>query len=163
MRNTDQNNQEIAVHLKWESTARLPLFISHAINKLDFRQFNYARLMDCNEQLTRWIYKQLIHRDRQASFVNDYHFKYTNLERDSGLLQQGRIRDNRRKVLMALDELILCKVIHKYDVNVRKEGQKIVDVKYTIKPTLDFIKDQKAANKRTTGNLKQIKKVRHFS
>ena len=26
--------------------ARLPLFISHAINKLEYRQFNYARLMD---------------------------------------------------------------------------------------------------------------------
>jgi hypothetical protein len=34
--------------------ARLPLFISHSINNLDYRQFNYDRLMSCNEQLTRW-------------------------------------------------------------------------------------------------------------
>ena len=53
----DTNTQHIA---------RLPLFVSHAINRLDYRQFNYDRLMRCNEQLTRWIYKQLIHRFRHA-------------------------------------------------------------------------------------------------
>ena len=137
--------------------ARFPLFISHAINKLEYRQFNYARLMDCNEQLTRWIYKKLIHRYRQASFINDYHFRYSSLKRDSGFLQQGRIRDNRRKVLAALNELVSCNVIHKYDTDIRKEGRKIIDVKYIVKPTLEFIKDQKAANKRKTGNLIQIK------
>ena len=34
--------------------ARFPLFISHAINQLKYRQFNYCRLMSCNDQLTRW-------------------------------------------------------------------------------------------------------------
>jgi len=140
--------------------ARLPLFISHAINKLDYRQFNYACLMDCNEQLTRWIYKKLIHRYRQASFINNYHFKYSSLERDSGLLQQGRIRDNRRKVLAALNELVSCNVIHKYDTDIRKKGRKIIDVKYTVKPTLEFIKEQKAANKRAIDSFKQTKKVK---
>lgn len=139
--------------------AQLPLFISHAINKLDYRQFNYARLMDCNEQLTRWLYKQLIHRYRQASFLNDYHFKYTSLERDSGLLQQGRAIDNRRKVLAALDELKARQVLSEYKSDIQKEGRKIIDVKYTVKSTREFIKDQKAANKRTTDNAQKMKKV----
>ncbi len=51
--------------------ARLPLFISHSINRLDYRQFNYDRLMSCNEQLTRWIYKRLINRFKQASSINN--------------------------------------------------------------------------------------------
>lgn len=37
-----------------QHVARLPLFISHAINSLEYRQFNYDRLMSCNEQLTRY-------------------------------------------------------------------------------------------------------------
>ncbi|WP_143747409.1 hypothetical protein [Marinibacterium profundimaris] len=42
--------------------ARLPLFISHSINHLEFRQFNLDRLLSCDEQLSRWIYRKLIHR-----------------------------------------------------------------------------------------------------
>jgi hypothetical protein len=131
-----------------QHVARLPLFISHAINRLEYRQFNYDRLMSCDEQLTRWLYKQLIHRFRQASFVNDYHFMYTGLERDSGLLQQGRSNDNRRKVLAALDELVSRGVLMGYDTDSRKQGRKIIDVKYTVRPAPDFVGEQKAANKR---------------
>ena len=129
--------------------ARLPLFVSHAINQLEYRQFNYCRLMSCNDQLTRWIYKQLIHRYRQANFLNEYNFMYSNLERDSGLLQQGRAIDNRRKVTSALDELVNRGVLLAYDTDVRKNGRKIIDVKYTVKPALEFVREQKAANKRT--------------
>ncbi len=135
----DTNSQHIA---------RLPLFISHAINQLEYRQFNYDRLMSCDEQLTRWIYKQLIHRFRQASSINSYHFMYSSLARDSGLLQQGRSNDNRRKVLTALDELVSCGVLIGYDPNIHREGRKVIDVKYTLRPAPDFVREQKAANKR---------------
>lgn len=131
--------------------ARLPIFISYAINSLDYRQFNYARLLGCNEQLTRWIYKKLIHRYKQASMLNDYHFTYSSLE-NSGLLQQGRDNDNRRKVLQALDELVKIEVIASYTVDIKKQGRKIVDITYIIKPTVSFMREQKAANKRATDN-----------
>ena len=137
---------------KSQHIARLPLFISHAINQLEYRQFNYDRLMSCGDQLTRWIYKQLIHRYRQASIINDYHFLYSKLERDSGLLQQGRVNDNRRKVLAALDELKEREVLTDYKFEVKKEGRKIVDVKYTVEPAQHFIGEQKAANKRDSNN-----------
>ncbi|GJL71986.1 MAG: hypothetical protein NMNS01_11850 [Nitrosomonas sp.] len=128
--------------------ARLPLFISHSINQLEYRQFNYDRMMGCNEQLSRWIYKQLIHRFRQASLTNDYHFMYSTLVRNSGLLQQSREIDNRRKVKLALDELVNHKVLMSYTEDQRKAGRKIIDVKYTVQPTSEFITEQKAANKR---------------
>jgi hypothetical protein len=128
--------------------ARLPLFISYAINQLEYRQFNYDRLMRCDEQLTRWIYKQLIHRYRQASYMNDYHFMYSGLERDSGLLQQGRANDNRRKVLAALDELVTHGVLMDYSVDLHRDSRRITDVKYTVRPAPNFVGEQKAANKR---------------
>ena len=144
---------------KAQHIARLPLFISHAINQLEYRQFNYDRLMSCSDQLTRWIYKQLIHRYRQASIINDYHFMYSTLERDSGLLQQGRVNDNRRKVLEALDELKERAVIKGYECTIKKEGRKIVDVKYKIEPATKFIGEQKAANKRHSHNQDAISKI----
>lgn len=129
--------------------ARLPLFISHSINNLEYRQFNYDRLMSCNEQLTRWIYKQLIHRFRQANLLNHYHFMYSSLGRDSGLLQQATEGRNRQKVKSSLDELINRGVLVKYENKPLTEGRKIIDVKYILTPTSDFINEQKSANKRS--------------
>lgn len=131
-----------------QHVARFPLFISHAINQLEYRQFNYDRLMSCDDQLTRWIYKQLIHRFRQASFMNDYHFMYSGLERDSALLQQGRSNDNRRKVVAALDELVSRGVLMSYHFDERKKGRKIEDIKYTLRAANNFVGEQKAANAR---------------
>lgn len=137
--------------------ARLPLFISHSINSLEYRQFNYERLMSCNEQLTRWIYKQLIHRFKQASFMNSYHFMYSGLARDSGLLQRDTERKNRQKVKSSLNELVDRGVLINYIEDDRKEGRKIIDVKYTVTPTSDFISEQKAANKRSKDGYIQAK------
>lgn len=131
-----------------EHIARLPLFISHSINTLEYRQFNYERLMSCNEQLTRWIYKQLIYRFKQANLINTYHFMYSRLSSDSGLLQQATETRNRQKVKSSLTELIDRGVIASYTEDYRKDGRKIVDVKYTVTPTSFFVAEQKAANKR---------------
>jgi len=127
--------------------ARLPVFISKAINKLKYRQFNYQRLMNCNEQLTRLIYKKLINRYTHASLINDYHFMYSDLKK-SGLLQQGREVANRQKVISALKELMQKEVIISYETEERKTGKKVVEVKYTVHPSAKFISEQKAANKR---------------
>lgn len=131
--------------------ARLPIFISHAINRLDYRQFNYDRLMSCNSPLSRWLYKRLIHRYRQANLMNDYHFMYQDLK-GSGLLQQNRESDNRTKVLNALDDLVSRCVLKRYTHEERMKGQKVIDVKYTLYPSSDFVSEQKAANRRLNNN-----------
>jgi len=128
---------------------RLPVFISHAINTLQYRQFNYSRYMECKEQLTRWLYKRLITRFKQASITTEYHFMFLDLKQSSGLLQMTSTQGNRRKVIYALNELVEREIILKnYAVEERKEGRKIVDIKYTVKATPEFIQEQKAANKR---------------
>ncbi len=128
--------------------AKLPLFISHAINTLQYRQFNYLRYMECKEQLTRFIYKRLINRFINANYLNDYHFLYSDIKQASGLLQQKREIDNRQKVISSLEELKKKNVIISYKTEERKEGRKIIEVKYTVIAHPDFITEQKAANKR---------------
>jgi hypothetical protein len=131
--------------------ARLPLFISHAINRLDYRQYNYARLMGCNNQLSRSIYKRLVNRFKNANLINDYHILYTTLKH-TGLLQQARETDNRKKVMAALEELEKAGVLRTFDTDERKQGRTVIDVKYTLYPASDFIAEQKAANKRGNDN-----------
>lgn len=138
--------------------ARMPLFISHSINQLDYRQFNYNRLMHCKSQLTRWIYKKLIHDYSYASMMNSYHFMYSTLK-GSGLIQQSREIDNRKKVIFSLDELVKSNVLmSNYGVDEKKSGRKIIDIKYTVTATHEFTKEQKAANKRINDNKKQASK-----
>ena len=131
--------------------ARLPVFISHSINYLAYRQFNYERLMGCKEQLTRWIYKRMINHYKQANYTNSYHFQYSSIRR-SGLLQQTTERDNRKKVISSLNELVAQGVASGYEHKERKDGRKIIDVVYEIYPSMDFVSEQKAANKRVKDN-----------
>lgn len=139
--------------------ARLPLFISHSINNLDYRQFNYDRLMSCNEQLTRWIYKRLINRFTQASHITEYSCMFSDIKQASGLLQQTRERDNRIKLISAFNELKERGIVQNYQADERKKGRAIVDVKYTIKATPQFIKEQTAANKRASDTKTQALKA----
>ncbi|GKS70604.1 hypothetical protein W03_26080 [Nitrosomonas sp. PY1] len=135
--------------------AQLPVFLSHALNTLQYRQYNYLRFMDFKEQLTRYLYKKLINRFIQASYMTEYSFMYSDIKQASGLLQQERERDNRIKVTSAFEELQEKGVILSCEVDERKEGRTIVEVKYTVKAAPDFIKEQKAANKRATDAERQ--------
>ena len=137
--------------------ARLPLFISTAINNLEYRQFNYNRLMSCDGQLSRWIHRQLINRFKQASMTTPYHFMFSTLKRDSCLLEQSLERENRKKIGLALDELIKENVLVKYEKETRKKGRLVIDVKYILWTTSDFSRDQKASNKRNKDNLQALK------
>lgn len=128
--------------------ARLPVFVSRGINDLKYRQFNYRRLMEFKTQVARWLYKRLIHRYRQASLMDTYHFLYSDVQQSSGLLQQNIERRNRAKLASGLDELVEKGVLFSHTAKEIKEGRKIVDVKYTVTAASDFIKEQKAANKR---------------
>jgi hypothetical protein len=110
--------------------------------------------------LARWLYKRLVTRYRQASEINEYHFMYSGIKQDSGLLgnKDAEITPQmaRKKVTSALDELVDRDIIVPgYKVDTRKEGRKIIDMKYTINATSSFIRDQKAANKRFSDNQMQ--------
>lgn len=128
--------------------ARLSVFISHAVNTLQFRQYNYKRLMGCKEQLSRWLLRRLINRFTYASLLTEHHFLFSTVKAESGLLRAKKEGDNRTKVIAGLEELKKTGAIYSYEVEERREGRKISDVKYTIKPTQEFSTEQKAANKR---------------
>ena len=139
--------------------AYLPTFISLGINLLEFRQFNYDRLMSCSEQLTRWLYKKLINRYKQAGAENTYHINFSTIAIESGFLQQRDATDNRKKVIKALKELINKDVICSYKTKDHRKTRKIVDVTYLLRPSSEFIKEQKAANKRINYGIEKNKEA----
>ena len=154
------NREEYLADTESMHAGRLPVFVSRGINDLRYRQFNYARLMDCDEQLTRWLYKRLIHRYRHASMIDTYTFMYSDVKAESALLQQGQDYDNRKKLARSLGELQDKGVLFSHAAEPMKERRKVVDVKYTVTATPDFMREQKAANKRARDNLAKAQKLR---
>lgn len=130
----------------------LPSTITFAINNLQYRQFNYLKLMDLKESLSRWIYKRLVNRFVQASETDHYEITFGELKQSSALLQQSDDRGNRRKALEALQELKNAGVLADFYHEDRKQGRQIVDVKYKLIASFEFIKDQKEANLRQKNN-----------
>jgi hypothetical protein len=128
--------------------ARLPAFISMGINDLVYRQFNYGRYWKCDEQLSRWLYKRLINRFIQAGIGETYHIMFNEIRQSSGMLQMTSDQGNRLKVISCLEELKRVGVLFDYQNDEIKKGKKILDIKYTLIPGDEFIKEQKAANKR---------------
>jgi hypothetical protein len=97
------DREEYKDNTKALHAARLPLFISHAIDKLEYRQFNVDRLMSLNTQLARWLYKRLIHRYKQASLLDTYHFMYSTVKKESNFLGVKLERQNRKKMIDTLN------------------------------------------------------------
>ena len=138
--------------------AKFPIFISQSINNLEYRQINYNRLMSFKKPITRWIYRKLIHRFKQAGFGNSYHFKYSDLKA-SGLLQKSNESKNRKIVLDALEELTKVGVISIYKSSKKMDGKTIIDIVYEIHAGCELVGDQKASNKRDSDN--QVKAEQH--
>ena len=134
--------------------AKFPLFISQSINALNYRQINYDRLMKLKKPITRWIYRKLINRYKQASYDTSYHFRYSELK-NSGLLEQANEAKNRMAIKNALQELSNDFIIMGAKLDLKKNGRKIEDVIYTINAGHNLIAEQKASNKRQ----KEVNKV----
>jgi hypothetical protein len=148
---TTVNRQAYNDDSKAQHAARLPIFISYSVDTLQYRQYNHDRVMRCSESLARWLCKLLVHRFRNANHINDFNILFSTIKRDSALLQIGEEKDQRKKVISALDELVNLKAISKYETEnkLANDGTtRIDDVKYTIFPSRNFISEQKAANKR---------------
>jgi len=137
--------------------ARLPIFITQSINSLEYRQFNYERYMRFSSQLSRWLYKQLIHQYTNASMMNSYHIALSNIQDNSALLQMANVRDRRIHCEKSLDELVSVDILREWRVeNVHREGRKITNVIYNLLPHGSFISEQKAANARVR-NAKEVR------
>lgn len=129
--------------------ARLPALISKSVNDLTYRQFNYGVLMSLSSQIARWLHKRLSHNYTNASFMDPYDILFSSIQRDSGLLTYTRTNDNLKVLETALAELQGSRILQSWErVDERREGRKILDIKYALRAHSDFIKDVKAANAR---------------
>jgi hypothetical protein len=136
--------------------------VTGSIDKVTYRQFNYDLMMSHSTQLARWLHKQLVLKYTFASLTAPFEIRYSTIKRDSGLLEQyARPRDAIGTLSQAFTELkgrgVLLGFERKDVTGLRK---RLLDVAFTLTPSLDFIRDTKAGSRRlalatTNGALNQ--------
>ena len=134
--------------------------VTASIDNVTYRQFNYHLMMSHTTQLARWLHKQLALKYTFASLTEPFEMRYSTIKRDSGLLEQyKRPRDAIDVLEQAFHELkqpilqengtqlqnVLMNVDRKAITGSRG---KLLDVVFTLTPSLDFIRDTKAGSKR---------------
>ena len=134
-------------------TCQFHPLITQAIDRVTYRQFNYDRLMKCTTRLSRWLFTQLVLKYTQAAVSNTFDMRFSTIHRDSAQLSgYARIRD----AITAVDEAFeqqksLGTLLHVKKTELRGRRKKIEDVVYTLYPSPEFVREQKAANRRASG------------
>lgn len=124
--------------------------VTASIDKLTYRQFNYDLLMRLESQLARWIHKQLVLKYTFASIVTPFEMRYSTIKRDSGLLDGYALS---RKAIAEVDAAFQNLTANGLLLNAKRTDitgtrGKLLDVVFTLTPSLDFVRDTKAGNKR---------------
>ncbi|MCA9178422.1 MAG: hypothetical protein KDB14_28370 [Planctomycetales bacterium] len=122
--------------------------LTKSINELTFRQFDYHTHMQCTNQLARWLHKRLSHNYVNANWSNAYTIKATTIIRDSCLINNDRFRDRLAAIEAALGQLVSEQVVLGFSKEPIRSNRKLIDAKFHVTPSPQFVDDMKLANKR---------------
>ena len=132
---------------KQRAVVKFNSLVTKSIEQKTFRQINYERSMKLSSSLARWLYKRMSHNYKQAqSFQNTYTISLSAIIRDSGMAVYKRRSDSKKYVIKTLEELKQKDVIYQFDMNDIKEGKRLIDVKFSLSPTITFSNEMKRAN-----------------
>ncbi len=125
--------------------------VTKSIIEATYRQFDLDKLMSMSTQLGRWVHRQLVIKYTFASLMTTFEVRYSTIKRDSFMINYGRERAGIAALDQVMNELKEQKIIMDFQRQVISGARrKILDVVYTLTPSMEFIKEAKAANKRKT-------------
>ena len=123
--------------------------VTKSIIEATYRQFDLDKLMSMSTQLGRWVHRQLVIKYTFASLMTPFEIRYSTIKRDSFMINYGRERAGIAALDQVMSELKEKNIIMDFQRQVVSGARrKILDVIYTLTPSLEFIKEAKAANKR---------------
>lgn len=133
-------------------------FVTGSIDQVTYRQFNYHLMMSHSTQLARWLHKQLVLKYTFAELSKPFDMRYSTVKRDSGLLNSySRERAAIEALETAFNDLKQTNVLSAFErKDITGPRKKLLDVVFKIWPSVAFVREVKAANKRQ--NVAQLKK-----
>lgn len=125
-------------------------FVTSGIDQVTYRQFNYHLMMSHSSQLTRWLHKQLVLKYTFADYTKPFEMRYSTVKRDSNLLNgYSRERDAIDALETSFSDLSKRDVISSCErKDIKGPRRKLLDSVFKIWPSMDFVREAKAANKR---------------
>lgn len=146
------SRKQLATDPKSKWAVQFHPLVTGSIDKVTYRQFNYHLMMSHPTQLARWLHQQLVLKYTFASHHAPFEMRYSTIKRDSGLLDgYSRDRDGVEAVQSTFEDLRKTGVIHGFDrKDLTGQRKKLLDIVFTVRPSFDFIRETKAANKRQT-------------
>lgn len=139
---------------EWEANpdcmcyAQFNPLITDSINELSYRQFDYDTYMRLKRHLSQWWFLRLSHHFIQAHVLTSYKITAKRIKNDSYLLNNEVLTADIREIDRVLEEFQKHDIIAKVERDVRKKGKEIVNVEYTLYPTLNFSAGMRNANHR---------------
>ncbi len=131
--------------------------VTHCMSCLTYRQFDYDTHMRYTHRLSRWLHKRLAHNYSQAGLLQPYTIRLSTILRDSGTYQSPRAHNNARQIDEVLTELRTEQVLLSIQKEImRGRRNSLVDIRYTLLPTIEFIDAVKKANRRTARLAQQL-------
>ncbi len=135
--------------------------ITHSIQKLTYRQFNYEIFMQLKHPLARWLCKRLSHNYTQAALLDPYGIRLSTIVRDSCLANAKTMRHNAAHVHSVLEELRAHSVLLAFEETpITGKRRRIEDVRYRLTPHPFFVDEVKKANRRQQNHTAPIGKPR---
>jgi len=127
--------------------------ITHSIQKLTYRQFNYETFMRLRHPLSRWLCKRLSHHYTQASLIEPFHIRLSTIVLDSCLANARTLRHNTAHVRAVLEELREHDVLLDFrETPQTGKRRRMEDALYLLTPHPRFVDEVKKANKRQQNN-----------
>lgn len=121
--------------------------VTTSVNLQTYRLFNYDNMMKMKMPLSRALHKKLSHIFTQAAEDKIYRVKLLNLVNDNGMRVYTNTAQMIKQVKKSFEELKSHNIIEKYEVNLEKVKNKVVDAMCFLYVTSKFAADVKKANK----------------
>lgn len=132
---------------------RFSPLVTKAIKTGSFQLINYNIFMSYKSVIARQLHKRMSHHYTQASFTQPYHILLTTMVRDFGLSENSPLREFLRKSETALTEMKDKNVLLNYKTEKTYDAtgkRKLLDAKFTLTPSFEFISETKHRNSRKT-------------
>lgn len=135
--------------------------VTASINDISYRQFDYETYMSLKSAVARWLFIRMAHNFRQASAQQHYSITAKRVISDSYLANNREFRHRIGEIDKAWDELKEKGVV--FDVDAKREigpRNTILDSKYTVCVSQNFIDETVFANTRNQGLVTRLESYR---
>jgi hypothetical protein len=132
--------------------------VSEAIRLLRFDEVDYETLMKIRDPVSRLLFKRL-QAQVKASGSPYLNLSACEIRRDSGMLEWKNHRHLLRRVQQSVEALVASGVIEHLEVDTIRDGRQIVDLRFSVSVSADFMAKIHASKRASRDNELEFERL----